>query len=91
MSKEPTSKLPDSAIPLLRFLEDNGQKTQREIIKALNLPTRTVRYAIRRLLERELIRKQPNLFDMRSVFYTISDDVMDIESIIAEEMKFIKV
>jgi DNA-binding MarR family transcriptional regulator len=78
-------KLPVKAIPLLRYLEANGPKTQKELIETLNLPVRTVRYSIRRLLERGLIRKVPNLKDMRSVFYHISPEVVDIETIIAEE------
>lgn len=82
-----TVRLPEKAIPLLRYLEDNGPRTQRELIEALDLPTRTVRYSIRRLLERDLIRKVPNLKDMRSVFYHISPEIGDIEAIIAEELK----
>lgn len=78
-------RLPEKAIPLLRYLESNGPKTQRELIEALNLPTRTVRYSIRRLLERGLIKKVPNLKDMRSVFYHISPEVGDVEQVIADE------
>ncbi|MDH5403603.1 MAG: winged helix-turn-helix transcriptional regulator [Candidatus Heimdallarchaeota archaeon] len=80
-------RLPEKAIPLLRYLEANGPKTQRELIESLNLPTRTVRYSIRRLLERGLIKKVPNLKDMRSVFYHISPEVADVEAVIAEEMR----
>ncbi|MCY3414091.1 MAG: MarR family transcriptional regulator [Candidatus Heimdallarchaeota archaeon] len=87
MSYEKHSKLPEAAIPLLRYLEANGKKTQRELIQNLNLPTRTVRYSIRRLLERGLIKKVPNLKDMRSVFYLIDSSVLDVEAIIAEEMR----
>ncbi|MCH8908486.1 MAG: winged helix-turn-helix transcriptional regulator [Candidatus Heimdallarchaeota archaeon] len=79
-------RLPEKAIPLLRYLEEHGQRTQRELIEALDLPTRTVRYSIRRLLERSLIMKIPNLEDMRSVFYHISPEVADVETIIAEEL-----
>ena len=42
------TRLPEKAIPLLRFLEEQGPKTQKEVIQALNLPIRTVRYSIRR-------------------------------------------
>ncbi|MHA2251190.1 MAG: MarR family transcriptional regulator [Candidatus Kariarchaeaceae archaeon] len=79
-------RLPEKAIPLIRYLEINGPKTQRELIEALSLPTRTVRYSIRRLLERGLIRKVPNLKDMRSVFYHINPEVGDIEIVIAQEL-----
>ncbi|MCY3414087.1 MAG: MarR family transcriptional regulator [Candidatus Heimdallarchaeota archaeon] len=80
------TKLPDSAIPILRYLENHGQKTQRELIQNLNLPTRTVRYSIRRLIERGLIKKMPNLRDMRSVFYVIDSSVLDVEAVISEEL-----
>ena len=81
------SKLPDAAIPLLRYLQDSGKKTQRQLINSLNLPTRTVRYSIRRLLERGLIKKVPNLKDMRSVYYLIDSSVLDVEQVIAEELR----
>ena len=80
------TRLPESAIPLLRYLQAQGRKTQRELIEELGLPTRTVRYSIRRLLERGLIRKIPNLRDMRSVFYLISPEVADVKLIIEQEM-----
>ncbi len=80
-------RLPEKAIPLLRYLEQHGPKTQKEVINALNLPIRTVRYSIRRLLERGLIRKVPNLRDMRSVFYHISPTVTDVEAVIQEELR----
>ncbi|MHA2252961.1 MAG: winged helix DNA-binding protein [Candidatus Kariarchaeaceae archaeon] len=83
-------KLPEKAIPLLKFLEVNGPKTQRDLIDTLSLPTRTVRYSIRRLLERGLIKKVPNLKDMRSVFYHISPSVIDIQAIIEEELRLLQ-
>ena len=84
-----STRLPEKAIPLLRFLEEQGPKTQKEVIQALNLPIRTVRYSIRRLLERGLIRKVPNLRDMRSVFYHIDPSVVDVEAIIEEEIRVV--
>lgn len=80
-------RLPEKSIPLLRFLEEHGPRTQRDLIESLNLPTRTVRYSIRRLLERGLIKKVPNLRDMRSVYYHISPEVVDVEQVIAEEQR----
>ena len=85
-----SKRLPEKAIPLLRFLENHGPKTQKEVILALDLPIRTVRYSIRRLLERNLIRKVPNLKDMRSVFYHIDPSVTDVEQVIAEELAIVE-
>jgi DNA-binding MarR family transcriptional regulator len=77
------NKLPQNAIIMLRFLHDHGKKTQKEIIQTLNLPIRSVRYCIRRLQERELIVKYPNLRDMRSVFYICNTDhIGEIENIL---------
>lgn len=84
-----STRLPESSIPLLRYLQSQGRRTQRELIEELGLPTRTVRYSIRRLLERGLIRKIPNLKDMRSVFYLISPEVADVETIIEQEMAIV--
>lgn len=84
-------KLPNSALPLLRYLEAYGSKTQRELIEELDLPVRTVRYSIRRLLEKNLIQKQPNLADMRSVYYSINRNiVLDIEEVIQKELSIIE-
>lgn len=81
-----TSRLPESSYVLLRYLQDQGRKTQKQLIEELGLPTRKLRYAIRRLLERGLIKKVPNLKDMRSIYYLISPEVSDVEAIIQEEM-----
>ena len=70
------NKLPANAIVMLRFLHDQGRKTQKEIIQTLDLPIRSVRYCIKRLQERQLIIKYPNLKDMRSVFYQINTDLI---------------
>lgn len=76
-------KLPNNAIIMLRFLHDSGRQTQKQIIQNLNLPIRSVRYCIRRLMERQLIVKYPNLRDMRSVYYQIStDSIGEVENIL---------
>ena len=77
-------RLPENAIILLRFLHDHGRKTQKEIIQTLGLPIRSVRYCIRRLQERQLIVKYPNLRDMRSVFYQLNTDFVAETEVILE-------
>ena len=68
---------------MLRFLQDHGRKTQKEVIQTLNLPIRSVRYCIRRLTERQLIVKYPNLRDMRSVYYQIAvENSHEVENIL---------
>ena len=68
-------KLPESGKPIVQLLEKEGPLTQKEIISRLNIPTRTIRYGIRRLMEKGFIRKLPNLKDMRSVYYYLSPDL----------------
>ena len=68
-------KLPESGKPIVQLLEKEGPLTQKEIISRLNIATRTIRYGIRRLMEKGFIRKLPNLKDMRSVYYYLSPDL----------------
>lgn len=46
--------------------------SQKELIKRLGIPPRTVRYALDKLLELGLIHKRPNLLDMRSIYYSLN-------------------
>ena len=75
------SPLPYAALRILEYLQQYGLRTQREIMNELNLPSRTVRYAIRRLLEKNFIIKQPNLEDMRSMYYTINSNLNNLNEI----------
>ncbi len=79
------SPLPPQSLQVLEYLRNMGSRTQREIIEELNLPTRTVRYSIRRLLEKDFIVKQPNLNDMRSVYYAVSPDLTNFDEIVKKE------
>lgn len=90
MRRKTGKRLPESAIPLLQFLQDNGEQTQRQIIDSLGLQTRTVRYSIRRLLERELITKRANLSDMRSVYYMLNPQIQNLSEIISQELEVIQ-
>lgn len=73
------SPLPEASLQIMEHLRTVGSKTQREIIDDLNLPIRTVRYSIRRLLEKSYIVKQPNLHDMRSVYYAVSPNINNVD------------
>ena len=69
------AKLPKSSKRLIATLSDNGQMTQKELIQAVGMPAKTVRYALKRLSESQLIVSMPNLADMRSMFYQLNPDV----------------
>lgn len=47
----------------------SGNYTTADIVRATKLSNRTIRYAIKKLLEMRLIRKIPNLHDMRRSLY----------------------
>ncbi len=68
------NELPLSGKKLLEVLDENGPLTQKELIKASDIPARTARYALRRLIELELIAKRCNLTDARSFFYFKLDE-----------------
>lgn len=63
------NELSESAMKINEYLKVNGQKTQKELIEELNIKPKTVRYAVRRLMDRKMIKSFPNLMDVRSVFY----------------------
>ncbi len=58
---------------LIEILEEKGPLTQKELIIKSEVPARTARYALKRLLELGLIVKRSNLADMRSVYYFLVD------------------
>ena len=75
---------------VLEYLNVTGSSTQKEIMRELELSTRSVRSSIRKLLERNLITKLPNLNDMRSVYYAISPTVSNFENMKLKEFAHIK-
>jgi len=67
-------KLPNSSKKILLILSEYGNLTQKELIQTVNMPAKTVRYALRRLAEEGLIVTMPNLGDMRSCYYSLNPD-----------------
>ncbi|MBY9001939.1 MAG: hypothetical protein KGD64_13560, partial [Candidatus Heimdallarchaeota archaeon] len=53
----------------MKVLDISGPMTQKQILGSVDQPERTVRYGIRRLLEKGILKKMSNLSDMRSVYY----------------------
>lgn len=68
------SELPNSAIIVLSSLTSNGPMTPKSIIKKLKLPSRTVTFALRTLIDEKIVRKIPNLTDMRQPIYHVNLD-----------------
>jgi len=65
-------RLPKSSKRLVATLSEKGQMTQKELIEAVGMPAKTVRYALKRLSDADLIVSTPNLQDMRSMFYSLN-------------------
>lgn len=61
--------LPPSSKIVLRILGKEGALTHKDIVKKSHCSPRTVRYALRRLKEHELIIEKANMRDMRQIIY----------------------
>ena len=68
--------IPRSALLVLDHLTENGPMAPREIAKGSKIPLRTVTYALHKLIQQKLLRKVPNLMDMRKQLYHLDRDRM---------------
>ncbi|MHA1346204.1 MAG: ArsR family transcriptional regulator [Candidatus Heimdallarchaeaceae archaeon] len=68
-------KLPRGGEDIMKVLDVSGPMTQKQILGSVDQPERTVRYGIRRLLEKGILKKMSNLSDMRSVYYYLDLDI----------------
>ena len=65
--------LPASAMEVVRILQARSKPmTAQEISSKVKYSPRTVRYALLMLQEREIVKKVPNLHDMRKVRYALT-------------------
>ncbi|MFB6134546.1 MAG: MarR family transcriptional regulator [Halanaeroarchaeum sp.] len=69
--REALRDLPPSAKLVAKVLEYNGTLTQSSIAEETLLPARTVRYAIGRLEERDLVESRYSFADARKRLYTL--------------------
>ena len=63
--------LPKSAQEVYVLLCDNGALKPREIGLYTSLSNRTIRYALKILVDEHVIRRVPDLHDLRSHFYAV--------------------
>ena len=63
------TSLPPSSKTVLRLLSMEGAMTHKDIVNKSNCKSRTVRYALKKLKEYELITAKANLQDMRQIIY----------------------
>jgi len=62
-------KVPPSAKTVYNLIKTKGPLTAKDIQNGCNLAPRTVRYALKILLDAHLIQRLPNLKDMRQNIY----------------------
>jgi len=63
--------LPPSAKLVYKVLESHGQLTQKDLVERTSLPSRTVRYAIGRLKEKNLLIERFYFMDARQSLYSL--------------------
>ena len=66
------SHLPKSAREIYFLLRTNGALKPQEIGNHTTLSNRTIRYALKLLIDDMLIRRVPDLHDLRTHFYTVN-------------------
>lgn len=66
--------LPRSALVVLDHISAEGPMAPREISRRFNVPLRTVTFALKKLIKLNLLRKTPDLMDMRRPLYHANKD-----------------
>ena len=61
--------LPPSSKTVLEILDMGGAMTHKDLVQKTHLAPRTVRYALKKLKERELIIEKFNFRDARQIIY----------------------
>jgi DNA-binding MarR family transcriptional regulator len=63
-------ELPDSCKKVFTVIVEEGPLSSKEIVTRVSCSTRSVRYALKRLLDNEYVERHPCLQDMRQTLYT---------------------
>lgn len=67
------SDLPKSALVVLDHIAAEGPIAPREISRRFDVPLRTVTFALKKLMKLDLLKRVPNLLDMRKPQYHTND------------------
>ena len=62
-------QLPDSCKKVMAVILEEGPVSSKEIVSRVSCSTRSVRYALKRLLDHDYVEKRPSLKDMRQTLY----------------------
>ena len=83
------AKLPKPTEEILELMATNGEPmTPAQIQKSLKrYNTKDIKYALRRLREKKIIRQMPNLLDMRRVYYRLitRDEINEVLAGLSED------
>ncbi|WAC05453.1 MAG: winged helix-turn-helix transcriptional regulator [Methanoregula sp.] len=64
-----SATLPPSSRTVFTILDTGGAMTHKDLVKKSNLAPRTVRYALKKLKERQMIIEKFNFRDARQIIY----------------------
>jgi DNA-binding MarR family transcriptional regulator len=64
-----STPLPPSSKTVLEILDRGGAMTHKDLVQKTHLAPRTVRYALKKLKERQLIIEKFNFRDARQIIY----------------------
>ncbi len=68
---EEAGSIPPSALEILSILRREGPLTPKDLFEKTSFAPRTVRYALKVLLDNKLVKKVPNLQDLRQNVYVV--------------------
>ncbi len=72
--------LPRSALIVLDHITEHGPMAPRDLSRRSKIPLRTVTFALQKLVNQRLLRKMPNLLDMRKPLYHANmDRIREVE------------
>ena len=66
-----STKLPRSSKKVMKVLDSGCAMTQKDLVKRTSLHPRTVRYALKKLKEQELLIEKLKMNDLRQIIYQI--------------------
>lgn len=74
-------QLPESCKKVYTVILAEGPVSSKEIVARVSCSTRSVRYALKRLLDNDYVEKRPCLADMRQTVYFVKTDMLKGEMV----------
>jgi predicted transcriptional regulator len=65
------TRLPQSSKKVMKVLNYGGAMTQKDLVEKTNLHPRTIRFALKKLKEQELLIEKLKMNDLRQIVYQI--------------------